>query len=421
MAVALIDCDNFFASCERIMQPRLLHVPVAVLSNNDGCVIARTNEVKAAGVKMGQPYHECEKILQTIGAEVVSANFMLYRSCAKRLQSVLKQVPNEGIEVYSIDESFLFFDDTKVENVTQWAADLRQLILDWTGVLVTIGIAESRALAKVAVHVSKHSKTHVADMRDMTDPANKAILQALPIAEVWGVGRRLAPKLQVAGIRTAWDLAELTPKSPALRLLNITGKQLIDELKGWSSQQEQAGGPQKSMAFTRSFGQAITTLDDARSAVGSFTDTIGAKLRRQGLVAGHISVFMRYRDEGAERYGRAVSAERTVAPTADTFALEMIVQSLVAELFVDGKRYKKAGVIVSRLSPDDQYQISLDADTANLERRDSLLRAIDAVADKTSIAVRPAVTYLGDQSWRGKRQKLSPYDHASWHTLPAVY
>lgn len=403
------------------MQPRLQNVPVAVLSNNDGCVIARTNEVKAAGVKMGQPYHECEKILQTIGAEVVSANFMLYRNCAKRLQSVLKQVPNEAIEVYSIDESFLFFDDSKVADVTQWASDLRQLILDWTGVIVTIGVAESRALAKVAVHISKHSATHVADMRDMTSPANKAILQALPIHEVWGVGRRLAPKLQVAGIRTAWDLAELTPQSPALRLLNITGRQLINELKGWGSQQEQADAPQKSMAFTRSFGQAITSLDDARSALGSFTDSIGAKLRRQGLVAGHVSVFMRYRDEGAERYGRAVSAERTVAPTADTFALELVVQALVGEVFVAGKRYKKAGVIVSQLSPDDQYQISLTADTDVLEKRDSLMRAIDMVAEKTTVSVHPAVTYLGDQKWRGKRQKLSPYDHASWHTIPVVY
>ncbi len=421
MAVALIDCDNFFASCERIMQPRLANVPVAVLSNNDGCVIARTNEVKAAGVMMGQPYHECEQMLKTIGAEVVSANFLLYRGCAKRLQTVLKNVPNTGIEVYSIDESFLFFDDTRIDDVLVWAADLRKLIFDWTGILVTIGVAHTRALAKVAVHASKKSESHVADLRDIEAASTKATLQALAIRDVWGVGRRLAPKLQVAGIRTAWDLACLEPQSPALKLLNSTGRQLVEELKGWSSVPVPAKDAQKTMAFTRSFGEAITELDDLRSALGSFADSLAGKLRHQSLLAGHVSVFVRYRDEEAGRYGKAVYAERTVAPTSDVFALETAVQAMAADIFEPHLRYKKAGVILSALSSADRYQIPLYAEISALDKSDSLMRAIDAVNEKTALRLQSAVTLLGSQGWRGKRQKLSPYDHASWQTIPKVF
>lgn len=421
MAVALIDCDNFFASCERIMQPRLRNVPVAVLSNNDGCVIARTNEVKAAGVKMCQPYHECEQMLKTIGAEVLSANFLLYRGCAKRLQSVLKNIPNTGIEVYSIDESFLFFDDTKIDNVLEWAIDLRKLIYDWTGIYVTVGVAQSRAMAKVAVHASKTIESHAADLRDVTSPETKAVLQAMPIKDVWGVGRRLAPKLQVAGIRTAWDLAAIEPNNPALGLLNVTGRELIAELKGWSSQQEQAATEQKSMMFTRSFGEAITELADIRSSLGSFADSLAAKLRRQGLVAGHISVFLRYREQGGERIGKTVSAERRIAPTSDVFALETVVQELAAALFEPSMRYKKAGITLGMLSSADRYQIPLYAEILDLEKSDALMRAIDSVSEKTAKHVQPAVAFLGTQKWRGKRQKLSPYDHASWQTIPKVF
>lgn len=421
MAVALIDCDNFFASCERIMQPRLLSVPVAVLSNNDGCVIARTNEVKAAGVKMGQPYFECESILKAIGAEVVSANFLLYRGCAKRLQSVLKNVPNNGIEVYSIDESFLFFDDTQVGNVLKWATNLIQLVYDWTGIPVTVGVAQSRALAKVAVRASKTTKSHVADLRDISSPAAIKMLESTPVGDIWGVGRRMAPKLKIAGINNAWDFAKIESDSPVLNMLNAPSRQLIYDLRGWSSHQELPAEAQKTMVYTRAFGQAITELADIRSALGDFADSIAAKLRRQGLVAGHISVFLLSREHGFEKPSKAVRAERTIAPTADTFALEVAVQEMVSSLYEPKCPYKKAGVVLGRLSPAEQYQISLYTAAGDLEKSDSLMRAIDKVSEKTTTQVRPAVTYLGNHSWRGKRQKLSPYDHASWQSIPAVY
>lgn len=421
MAVALIDCDNFFASCERIMQPHLANVPVAVLSNNDGCVIARTNEVKAAGVKMGQPYHECERTLTAIGATVVSANFLLYRGCAKRLQSVLKNVPNTGTEVYSIDESFLFFDDSQIEDVLDWAASLRKLIFDWTGILVTVGVAQSRALAKVAVHAAKNSESHVADLRDVSASSTKEILSKMPIQDVWGVGRRLAPKLRVAGIRTAYDLANLQKTDPAIGLLNVTGRQLVADLKGWESYQQIEETPRQSMTFTRSFGAAITDKADIRSAVGSFTDSIATKLRHQGLVTGRISVFLRYREQGAEKHGKAAYAERIIAPTADVFALETAAQELVRALYVPGVTYKKAGVLVDHLSSADRYQMVLGVDANEITRNDSLMKAIDVVSEKNHAHIRPAVTYMGSQSWRGKRQRLSPYDHATWQTIPNVY
>jgi DNA polymerase V len=175
------------------------------------------------------------------------------------------------------------------------------------------------------------------------------------------------------------------------------------------------------MAYTRSFGEAITELNDLRSALGSFADSLAVKLRRQGLVAGHISVFVRYRDERAERYGKAVYAERTVAPTSDVFALEAAVQDMAAEIHSPQLRYKKAGVILSSLSSADRYQIPLYAESQTLAKSDSLMQAIDQVNEKTSLHLQSAVALLGSQKWRGKQQKLSPYDHASWQTIPAVY
>ena len=307
-----------------------------------------------------------------------------------------------------------------MDDVLLWAANLRKLIYDWTGILVTIGVAESRALAKVAVLVSNKSESHVADLRDTSSAETRKILQEMQIHDVWGVGRRLAPKLQVAGIRTAWDLAELKPDSPAMGLLNITGRQLVAELNGWSSQQEIEKAAQKSMMHTRSFGEAITAKSDIRSALGTFSDSLAAKLRRQGLVAGHISVFMRYRDQGPEKHAKTLYAERRIAPTADTFALETTVDSMINELFEPDRRYKKAGVMVGMLSSADCYQIALYDEVENLKKSEALMQAIDSVSEKTSVQIHSAATYLGTQNWRGKRQKLSPYDHASWKTIPTV-
>jgi DNA polymerase V len=419
MVVALIDCDNFFASCERIMQPWLLEKPVAVLSNNDGCIIARTNEVKAAGVKMGQPYHECEAVLKDIGAEVVSANFLLYRSCAKRLQTILKQIPAADIEVYSIDESFVLFDETKIADIEQWATELRKLIFDWTGILVTIGVGRSRALAKVAVHVGKSTESHVVYLSD-TSAKTDETLKSIPLQDVWGIGRRLAPKLRICGLATAYDLAHLQPTNPSLKLLNVTTKELIRELCGWSEGTVSSSTPRKTMTHTRSFGAAITDKQDLRAALGSFVDTLGSKLRRQGLVAAHISVFVRYREHGTEQKMGSLYSDRTVAPTADTFALESAVQAMIDELYVPGLHYKKAGVLVSDLRSAEQYQLSFDTAIEDYEKSDALMHAIDVVSNEYSIALRPAVTLLGSQIWRGKRSSVSPYDHSSWQTIPKV-
>jgi DNA polymerase V len=419
MVVALIDCDNFFASCERIMQPRLMHKPVAVLSNNDGCVIARTNEVRDAGVKMGQPYHECASLLKEIDAEVVSANFLLYRSCAKRLQTILRQIPAADIEVYSIDESFVLFDETKIDDIEVWAKELRKLIFNWTGILVTIGIGRSRALAKVAVHIGKQSEDHIVYLADNT-AAVDTVLQTIALQDVWGIGRRLAPKLRICGLVTAYDLAHLTQTDPSLKLLNATTKELIRELCGWSEGAQSCAVPRKTMTHTRSFGSAVTDRQDVRAALGSFVDALGAKLRRQGLVAAHISVFMRYREYGTEQKMGALHSERTIPPTADIFALESAVESMIDELFVPGLHYKKAGVLVSGLRSADQYQLSFDNTTFDHEKSDALMRSIDTISSDYSTALRPAVTLLGSQAWRGKRSSVSPYDHASWQTIPKV-
>jgi DNA polymerase V len=401
------------------MQPALRHVPVAVLSNNDGCIIARTNEVKAAGVKMGQPYHECEQMLKNIDATVLSANFLLYRNCAKRLQAILKSLPTNGVEVYSIDESFVVLDDTRIDDMEVWAQQVRKLVWDWASIPVTVGVAPSRALAKIAVSIGKKTESHTVDLTKSTAEVD-AILRTIAIEDVWGVGRRLAPKFKVCGIRTAWDLAHITPNDRSLKLLNKTTQELVGELCGWSEPRYEQLDHKKSMTHSRSFGAAITDKNDIRSALSSFSGSLAAKLRKQGLVAGHISVFLRYAEQGSGSRAVAQYSERTVAPTADTFALETHVQAMVQDLYVQGRRYKKAGIVLSKLQPNDMYQIAFGETEERITHSQALMQAVDDIASKYEVTLQPAAAHLGDKRWQGKRQLLSPYDHASWQTIPKV-
>lgn len=416
MAVMLVDCDNFFASCERAMDPALANKPVAVLSSNDGCIIARTQEVKDAGVTMGQPLHECRQILNSIGAVVLSSNFLLYRSFAKRLQGVLRTLPVESVEVYSIDESFISFDETKIDDVIAWTVDLQQLILRWTGIPVSVGIAPSKALAKIAVRFAKKQQNHVYSLLD----DDGEILRKIPVQDVWGIGRRMAPKLRASGILTAYDLSQLTKGSKAIGLLDLPGRELVAELCGWQGVSKQTSS-RKSITHTRSFGTPITDIYELRSALSVFMYDVASKLRRLGLVTGHVSVFMRSREQGGEARGKTVYAQRVVAPTQDTFALETVIFELIQEIFEQGSRYVQAGVLTDQLSESDRFQLSLEQTDMSVERSTALMRAIDDIYEKRDITIMPATALLGDGLWRGKSQHRSPYNNSDWASLPIVF
>lgn len=415
--IVLVDCDNFFASCERIMQPTLLDVPVAVLSNNDGCVIARTAEVKTAGVLMGQPYHECKAILDRIGAVTLSANFLLYRHFAKRLQTILRSLPAISIEVYSIDESFIEIPNNQIDNYQLWAETLRTTIMNWTGLPVSVGIAPTRTLAKLAVRVAKKSPSGVSVISGINDPATKKLLHNTDITDVWGIGRRLGPKLRLCGIENAWDLMSLTADSPTLRLLDKPTLQLISELRGGIAFTSSGIQARKSIMHSRSFGQKASDVAVLRSVLVDFSGQVAGKLRKKQLVADRIIFGVRYRVEG-KKHGASKIFEVRFNWTNNSFVFAAAAERAAHELFEKGKHYMKASVYCPQLQHNQQ--LSLYDSAQERQVGDSLMQAIDELERRYGAAGPQIGTKLLNNSWRGKRQYMSPYNHSEWGSLPPV-
>ena len=416
--IVLVDCDNFFASCERVMQPRLIDKPVAVLSNNDGCVIARSGEVKQAGVTMGQPYHECKALLDSIGAEVFSANFLLYRHFAKRIQGILRAIPARSIEVYSIDESFIDMGDRAVEDWHEWALLLKNTIHEWTGIPVSVGVGSSRALAKLATRVAKKNNSGAYVFGDEQGQQSIAVLQATPIEAVWGIGRRLGPKLRLCGIQNAYDFSMIKPDSPTLKLLDWPMKDLIYQMRGWSSGQVERPTHQTSMMYSRSFGVAISRVDALRAVFAEFCEELARKLRHKGLVAECAIISVRYRDDN-RRQGQSKSIKVSFgAWTNDTTVIVTAVDKRVSKLFTADTAHSKAMVVLPVLRA--QKQMSINDSAQVIAKQGSLMDAIDTLETRYGAAgPRLGLSKL-DDSWRGKRQFISPYNHANWHGLPRV-
>lgn len=395
------------------MQPQLLDRPVAVLSNNDGCVVARSAEVKRAGVKMGQPYHECKAMLDSIGAEVLSANFLLYRHFAKRMQGILRAIPAESIEVYSIDESFLVIKDDQIDNPTEWARLLRETILKWTGLPVSIGIGSSHALAKLASHVAK--KRDGVCVIDIESQETEKVLKGIPVRDIWGVGRRLAPKLEVCGIKTAYDFMSIGSDSPVLGLLDAPTKELIYQLRGWAEGVVAKPKHQKSIMYSRSFGTSISDKAALRAALAVFCTELAAKLRRKGLVADRAYVSIRYRVPG-KVHGKGVGTEITFGEwTDDTFVISQSADVVLNTLFESDKSYIKAMIVLPELRT--VQQLSLLSSKGN---NGDLLVAIDALVKRYGALGPHIATAMLNESWRGKRASVSPYNHAEWQSLPVV-
>ena len=412
--VVLIDCDNFFASCERVMQPQYAKKPVVVLSNNDGCVIARSNEVKAAGVAMGQPYFMCKETLDNIGAVVFSANFLLYRHFAKRLQGIFRTLPTESIDIYSIDESFLQFKDGQIKDVNEWGVSLRKLILEWTGIPVSIGIAPSRALAKIATKLAKKSEKGVGVIDEST--GSERSLRQIAIADVWGVGRRLAPKFQMLGVKTAWDLVQIKPNSPIITFLDKPMKELIFQLKGWNIQISNVLA-RKSLMRSRTFGKDITSLEDVRSSLVDFSSQIAAKLRAKNLCTDQLILVLYKKNSGSIR-GIAKVYKESFEWTNDLFRFSEVAERAAQKLFTQGEVYCRAMVRCESLR--SEKQLSMGYSKSNDEKNDSLLDAIYALESLYGPAGPQIATKLLSNGWHGKRQLESPYNHSEWNKLPQV-
>jgi|CXWL01.1.fsa_nt_gi DNA polymerase V len=411
MAFALVDCNNFFVSCERVFRPELEDAPVIVLSNNDGCVISRSNEAKALGIGMGVPFFEVGAIVAEHGVTAISANHELYVDFSRRVSAVLERHA-PVVENYSIDESFLTL--TEDAGIETRARALREEVRRWTGLPVSVGLAPTKALAKLAADKAKMG-TGVLSLLDAG--AREEMLDATPVVEVWGIARRSALRLSPHGIHTAGELAragdELIRKT-----LGIGGLKLAHELRGSSCLTlAEIAAERQSITVSRSFAKPVYGLLAIHSSLASFAARAAERARRHALRAGEISVHLGWREEG-----RAVADGRSMrlASTTDTPTLIRAAKSLAESLFVEDRPYKKAGIVLTGLEPAISAQTEFFDDG-----REDRARRLSRAVDQLNTALGPgALRYGGERissAWAPRCERRSPNWTTSWEDLKVVH
>lgn len=414
--IGLVDGNNFYVSCERIFDPSLEERPVAVLSNNDGCVISRSQECKRLGIPMGAPGFQLRRNLAQSGLILKSSNYELYGDISRRMIAALGEFAPE-VEQYSIDEAFIHVTPPSGTDLFDYGCRIRQTLLKWIGIPCGIGFAPSKTLAKIANHIGKRQPSGVFVMPE--DP--RPVLETLPAGEVWGVGRRLAPKLAALGIRTAWQLAS-ADSAFLRRRFNVTLARTALELRGHSLiGQENPDEPSKSISCSRSFGRPVIELKELAEAVACYTARAAEKLRRERQLAAGANVYCQYYPEyvpAALPGGVSGTTVMFRTPTSDTPEMLRAIHPKLRGIFHEGRRYKKAGVIFFGLEVAGNRQPDLFSGTA--EREERLSEAVDAINRSFG---RGSIFLLAEgveKPWAMKREMLSPSYTTNWDQLLAV-
>lgn len=415
----LIDCNNFFASCERVFRPDLANKPVAVLSNNDGCIVARSSEVRALGIPMGVPLFQVRDIVNANKVNLFSANFELYGDMSQRIVSILREI-TPLIEVYSIDESFIDLSQLPITDFNKWARDLRNRVFQEVGVPVSVGVAGTKTLAKVA---STYAKTHGDGVYVIDDEAHRnQLLADLPIEDIWGVGRRIAPKLRDLGISKAIQLTEASDAWLKTQF-NIAGIRMIDELRGeprleFGDKRDQ----RQTIMRSRSFGHKVRAYHQLESAVATFTAQAAARLRAQDSVCRGVIPFLAgSKSDGEDRVWASQLVTLDEA-TADTGRLiTAALQGLQVVYDVEGS-YKKAGITLVGIQSIESWQLSLLNDHPKRDEQVELMRAVDKLNKRYGTGtVWHASESRNDADWHSKRQRRSPRYTTQWAELPVLH
>ncbi len=417
-ALALVDCNNFYVSCERIFRPDLARVPMVVLSNNDGCVVSRSNEAKALGVKMGQPWFECQPLAQAHGILAMSSNYALYADMSNRVMRILGEFsPNQ--EVYSIDESFV--DLTGTPNLREVSYAMRERVRMWTGMPVCAGIGPTKTLAKLANHVAKkHPRSQgVFNYNALTDAQKAALLQRIPVSEVWGVGRKLTQRLLAHGVETVLDLREA--HIPSLRAeFGVVMEKTQRELQETPCiQMEEVAADKQQIIASRSFGSMVTELPVLKDALSTFVANACAKLRAQNSQAAVIQVFLqtnRFRKD-LPQYSPSLAVPLP-QPTHDTLVVNRWADALCERMFREGYQYKKAGVMLSELSPVTHQQG--DWLEASPPGHSKLMQALDHLNARYGRGAVKVSTQGAYQGWQMRQERKSPNYTTDWDDVPVV-
>lgn len=420
-AFALIDCNNFYASCERVFDPALRNRPVVILSNNDGCVIARSNEAKECGVAMGVPEFKVRPQVRHHNIAVCSSNYALYGDMSRRVMETIQTVtPN--IEVYSIDEAFAEISGRDHKEIIEKGREIRKRVLQWTGIPVSVGLARTKTLAKLANEAAKSNPDSGGVMALRTKHEHRQLLKNTPVDEIWGVGRNYSKTLQKYRIHTAWDLIQ-QPDSWIRSKMKVTGLRTVWELRGHSCLEiEDAVDQRKGILSSRSFGKPVYDLSDLMEAVSSFTERASEKLRNQQSLAGMITVTLmtdKYSNPGLPyKFGLSVDLE---TPTADLTKLISVASMCVNQLYKKGRKYKKAWVMLIGLVPDSEIQTGLFSEVDYSNRKKSLMESFDYLNSKFGKRTIHSASSGIDQPWQMKQQFLSPRYTTRWDEILKVH
>jgi DNA polymerase V len=412
---ALVDCNNFYVSCERVFNPRLQGRPVIVLSNNDGCVVARSNEAKALGIGMGVPAFEIADLLKKHDVIALSSNYTLYADMSSRVMEVLSSLTPD-MEVYSIDEAFLNLAGFN-RSLMDYGRQMQRAVKKWTGIPVSIGIAGTKTLAKIANHIAKRS-TQADGVLDLTEEANlEEVLAEVPVEKVWGVGIKTTIKLKRAGITTALDLSK-ADIGWIRNCFGVVGVRTVYELQGICCYQLEQNPPaKKSIIVSRMFGEPIQDIEQLKEAIATYAARAGERLREQKLAAGAMGVFVTTSRFINNKYFNSHTIEFAIS-TNDTTELIRAALSSIDKLYRKNYQFKKCGIILIGLVPESQIQRGL-FDNTERERSRRLMRAIDAINTKVSSPVRWAVEGI-NQPWQVKFKRRSSRFTTRWDEIAKV-
>lgn len=404
---ALVDCNNFFVSAERVFRPDLQNCPVCVLSNNDGCIVALSNEAKAIGLHRGDPYFKVKDIVAKYHVKIFSSNYSLYAGISSRVMQVLAQACPD-MEIYSIDEAFLLFDDRMIKDMDGHLRRLRAQILKWIGIPTSIGYAPTKTLAKVAAYYAKHYQGyHGVCMIDSEEKRVKA-LKRLPLKEVWGIGRKNLQKLNEMGVGTAWHFTQLNEES-INHWFHLPGVRTRNELLGIPCIENGESETKQSICNSSSFGELITEKSQLFSSIVHFTTKCAQKLRRQHTVANILSIFIatdRFKTDSPQY--KQYATTKLLVPSADTTELIEYAKKMLDKIYLPNYQYKKAGVVVSGIVENTNIQQNIFDEMDNRDKRQQLFHTIDKINAQNGAQTVHFAIQDAHNKWTAKKEFRSP-------------
>lgn len=421
-SIALIDVNNFYVSCERVFNPKLVNKPVVVLSNNDGCAVARSNEVKALGVGMGAPWFKFKDLAKRHGIIALSSNYALYADMSNRVMSILRQFsPNQ--EVYSIDESFLDLTEFQSRDLVRYGQQMRQRILQWTGLPVCVGIGSTKTLSKLANHCAKKRAEFksVCNFNNMSSQDLDALLSQIDVGEIWGVARKLAPKLQALGFNTVLDLKRANPER-LRQQFSVVMEKTIRELNGTVCiEMEEVSPAKQQILSSRSFGHPVTDYNSLAESITLYMSRAAEKLRKQNSFAGSVYVYIRTSpfklDQPFYSNGMTISLP---SPSDDTRQLVNVALWGLKQIYKPKFNYAKAGVTLSELVPAAGVQTDLFSQSQISNKSDELMIAMDKINKKMGKESIKLASEGFKRPWKMRQENKSPSYTSNWGELVGV-